>query len=204
MNTRSFSWVLLGPLALAGACAGGNMTEESAIAPMAEAEPAAAQTMTLGGGTAIEVHPGDAGSPHVKVDWMVDGANISITYGRPYLNGRVIGETVEPMADRLWRLGADEATTLLTDRDMMVGDAHLPAGEYTLWTMHMNDAFHLIINSETGQWGLDYDSSHDLAHVPMDVEELDPPAEQLTMSIGDGKLGFDWGTMRASVPIMVH
>ena len=208
MNTRILGWALLGVVALVAACGGGSIAEEPGAEPMAEAEPAAAepaaQTMVLGGGAATEVHPGQGGSPHVKVDWVVNDANISITYGRPYLKGRVVAESVEPMADRVWRLGADEATTLMAGADMMFRDSHIPAGEYTLWTMHMNDEFHLIINSETGQWGTEYDSSHDVAHVAMDVGELDSPAEQLTLSIGDGTFSFDWGAMTASVPIMVH
>ena len=199
---------LLMTCVLVVACGGGGVAEVPASATMAEPEPGAgapaAQTMMLGGGTATEVHPGQAGSPHVKVDWVVDGANISITYGRPLLKGRVVGDSVEPTADNFWRLGADEATTLVTDRDLMFSDAHLPAGEYTLWTRSMNDEFHLIINSETGQWGTAYDSSHDLHHIPMTLGELDPAAEQLTIALGDGMFKFDWGQMTASVPLMVH
>ena len=208
MNTRILGWVLTGVVALVAACGGDSTAEEPAAEPMAEAEPAAAepagQTMMLGGGTATEVHPGQAGSPHVKVDWVVNGANISITYGRPFLKGRVVGDSVEPTTYSVWRLGADEATTLVTSTDMMFRDSHIPAGEYTLWTTHMNDEFYLIINSQTGQWGTQYDSSQDVAHVAMDLGELDSPAEQLTLSIGNGTFSFDWGAMTASVPIMVH
>ena len=203
MKTLSFNWQLLGLCTLLAACGSGSMAE-----PVAEAETALmgteAQTASLGGGTATEVHPGMAGSPHVKVDWVVNGGDISITYGRPFLKGRVVGESVEPSTDKFWRLGADEATTLVTSKDMMFGDSHVPSGEYTLWTMHMNDEFHLIINTQTGQWGTQYDPAHDLAHVAMNVEELSSPTEQLTLTIGDGEFGFDWGAMRASVPIMVH
>ena len=152
----------------------------------------------------MEVHPGQGGSPHVKVDWMVDDGNISITYGRPYLKGRVVGESVEPMGDKVWRLGADESTTLVTDKDLMIGGKHVPAGEYTLWAANMGDEFHLIVNGQTGQWGTQYDASHDVHHIPMEVGELAAPADQLTIKIEDGKLGFDWGTMTASAPIMVH
>ena len=210
MNTQILGWALMGVVALVSACGGDSMAEAPAAEPMAETEPAAApaepsgQTMMLGGGTATEVHPGQAGSPHVKVDWVINGASISITYGRPFLKGRVVGDSVEPTTDSVWRLGADEATTLVAGSDMMFRDSHIPAGEYTLWTTHMNDEFHLIINSQTGQWGTQYDSSQDVAHVTMDVGELDSPAEQLTLSIGDGTFSFDWGAMTASVPIMVH
>ena len=191
-------------MVLAGACGGGEMPEaEPAPAEEAPAE-AAAPTEMLGGGQATLVHEGQGGSPHVNVEWSVGEANIAITYGRPYLRDRVVGESVEPMADSVWRLGADEATTLVTDRELMLGSATIPAGEYTLWAAHMNDEFHLIVNSETGQWGTNYNSEHDVAHVTMEVGELDPPADQLVISVTDDSLGFDWGAMTASVPLMVH
>ena len=108
------------------------------------------------------------------------------------------------MADAGWRLGADEATTLTTDTDLMLGGTHVPAGEYTLWAAHMNDEFHLIVNNETGQWGTAYNSDHDVAHIAMEIGTLDQPAEQLIISIADGTLGFDWGTMAAGVTLMAH
>ena len=189
---------------LLAACSGGGMAEtEIAETEIAESQPASDTTM-LGGGTSTEVHPGMGGSPHVKVDWALSDANISITYGRPYLNGRTVGESVEPLMDKVWRIGADEATTLMTDKDIMFGEAHIPAGEYTLWTMNMNDEFHLIINSETGQWGTAYDANHDVAHVAMDVSQLEPPAEQLVLSFDENTFGINWGQMAASVKIVIH
>jgi hypothetical protein len=213
MMRKNLSFLaLLSGLVFLAAC-GGGMPEEAAEEPMPEAAPAepepapevASSTPDMvGGGKAMEVHPGQGGSPHVQVDWMVNDANISITYGRPYLRERVVGESVEPMASMVWRLGADEATTLVTDKDLMIRDAHIPAGEYTLWAAHMGDEFHLIVNSQTGQWGTQYDASHDVAHVAMDVEELDPPADQLTLSVTSDVFGFEWGQMAASVPITIH
>jgi len=192
------------------ACGGGadvddghDMDTMETPAETPAAEPPA-DTIMLGGGRATELGVGDGGSPHVKVDWQVGGGNISITYGRPYLKDRVVGETVEPMDDRFWRLGADEATTLVTDRDLMLGGTHIPAGEYTLWTQRMGDEFHLIVNTETGQWGTAYNAEHDFAHIPMEVGELDPPADQLTLTLDADSFGFEWGQMTATVPVMVH
>lgn len=211
MNRKHLSLLtLLVAFAFAACGGGGGMAEETAADPMPEpeAEPVAEQETStpemLGGGKAMEVHPGQGGSPHVQVDWMVNDASISITYGRPYLKGRVVGESVEPMGDSVWRLGADEATTLVTDKDVMIRDTHVPAGEYTLWAAHMGDEFHLIVNSQTGQWGTQYDASHDVAHIAMDVEDMDPPAEQLTLSVMEDMFKFEWGQMSASVPITVH
>ena len=191
---------LMGMAALA-AC-GGSAPEPAETEP-APAEAAPAPEM-LGGGVLTPVHDGQAGSPHVRVDWEVDGANISVTYGRPYLRDRVVGETVEPLEGSVWRLGADEATTLVTDGDIMVGAAHVPAGEYTLWTLTTGDATELIINAETGQWGTAYDPSRDLDRTAMTVGTLDTPAEQLTLFLENRELRFEWGSMVASVPILVH
>jgi hypothetical protein len=158
----------------------------------------------LGGGTLTPVHDGDAGSPHVRVAWEVSGANISLTYGRPLLKGRVVGDDVEPLDGRVWRLGADEATTLSTDRDLMMGSAHVPAGEYTLWTVTNGDTTELIVNSQTGQWGTDYDESRDLARAEMTVSTLDTPVDQLTLHLDESELRLEWGSMAAAVPVMVH
>ena len=203
-TTRLSTRYLIATSILLAACSGGGMAESEIAEPeIAEAQPASDAT-TLGGGMSTEVHPGMGGSPHVQVDWMLSDANISITYGRPHLKGRTVGESVEPLMDKVWRLGADQATTLTTDKDMMFGEAHIPAGEYTLWTLHMNDEFLLIINSETGQWGTAHNESYDVAHVAMDVSQLDPPAEQLILSLDENTFRIDWGQITASVKIMIH
>lgn len=191
-------------------CGGGGAEEMAEHEPAAaEAappapEPAPAAAQTLGGGALTPVHDGMAGSPHVQVAWEVDGANIAITYGRPQLKDRVVGDSVEPTDGKVWRLGADEATTLSTDRDLMLGSAHVPAGEYTLWTLTTGDTTELIVNSETGQWGTAYDDSKDLARSEMTVSTLDTPAEELTLHIENSELRLEWGTLAAAVPIMVH
>ena len=161
-------------------------------------------------GRTTEIHPGDGGSPHVMTEWVMDEANISITYGRPYLKDRVVGETVEPMVGQVWRLGADEATMLKTDADLMISDTPIAAGEYTLLmlttltTPPTEDVWQLIVNRRTGQWGLDYDESQDLARIDMDLEVLPQPADQLLISIEGGRLKVEWGTARASVPLTVQ
>lgn len=212
---RAFLTPFLAFLAMtvAAACGGGgDMSDSGAMdeEPMAAEEAAADEADAggdmemIGGGNATLVHEGAGGSPHVSVQWSVGGGNITIAYGRPYLKGRVVGESVEPMADRVWRLGADEATTLTTDRDLMLGETHVPAGEYTLWTMQAGEDVHLIVNNETGQWGTAYNVDNDFAHIPMEVGALDPPAEQLVISVDEDSLGFEWGALTASVSLMVH
>ena len=182
--------MVIGLVAPAGCGGSGQDTGHDAAA--APVDPVAPVEM-LGGGALTPIHDGQAGSPHVRVAWDVSGANISITYGRPFLNGRTVGGSVEPLEGRVWRLGADEATTLTTDRDLMLGAAHVPAGEYTLWTISNGDATELIVSHETGRWGTDYNESRDLGRTPMTVGTLDTPSEQLTLHIEDSELRFEWG-----------
>ncbi|MDP6582123.1 MAG: DUF2911 domain-containing protein, partial [Vicinamibacterales bacterium] len=132
----------LGVIALVGCGGAGDTTpaDETDMPPVETASPAE----RLGGGTLTPIHDGQAGSPHVLVAWEVSGANISVAYGRPVLKGRTVGESVEPLENQVWRLGADEATTFTTDRDLMVGATHVPAGEYTLWTISNGDTTELI------------------------------------------------------------
>ena len=150
------------------------------------------------------VHPGKAGSPHVRSEWVVDGANVSIEYGRPSLKGRTPGKDIDPYDGREWRTGADEATTLKTDKPIKFGDLAVPAGTYTLYTIPTGGTWHLIVSKKTGQWGVPYPKGEDLGRVPMKAGAAPAAAEQLTITVQDtpagGTLHIDWGTTRASIP----
>jgi hypothetical protein len=171
----------------------------------------AATAMTFGSQVhaqkTTEVHPGKAGSPHVKSEWTIDGANLSIEYGRPSLKGRVPGKDIDPYEGREWRTGADEATTLVTSRALKFGNLSLPAGTYTLYTIPTGGTWHLVVSKATGQWGVPYPKGQDLGRAPMTLGKAAKPAEQLTISVEDTKAGgtlhVDWGTTRASIPFTV-
>jgi hypothetical protein len=178
-------------------------------AVLAVAMAAAALTFgtTLHAQKTTQVHPGKAGSPHVKTEWTIDGANVAIEYGRPLLKGRTPGKDVDPYEGREWRTGADEATTLTTNRALKFGTVSVPAGTYTLYTIPTGGTWHLIISKKTGQWGVPYPKGEDLARVPMTLSKPAKAADQLTISVDDtqtgGTLHIDWGTTRASVPFTV-
>lgn len=161
--------------------------------------------MTAAAQKTTQVHAGRGGSPHVKTEWTIDGAQISITYGRPYLKGRDI-KTMEP-AGQIWRIGADEATTLTTDKPLKFGTLNVPAGSYSLFAVPGEIQWQLAINKQSGQWGTDYDQKQDLGRVPMTVSKLSKPVEQVTFVIDDTPAGatlhIDWGTVRASTDFTV-
>jgi len=154
------------------------------------------------------VHEGRGGSPHDRTAWTIDGAGISITYGRPAVKGRDVYGGIVPYG-RVWRAGADEATTLVTDRALVFGDLTVPPGEYTLFAWVDDPGpWHLIVNKETGQWGTAYKASEDLGRAEMTTATLPELIEQLTYSIEDtadgGVLHIDWERTRASIPFRVQ
>ena len=165
----------------------------------------AAFVVTLGAQKTTPVHPGAAGSPHVRSEWSIDGASISIEYGRPFLKGRPESQMMPP--ERPWRTGADEATTLKTDRPLTFGALRVPVGTYTLYTVPGASEWQLIVSKSTGQGGVPYPEGQDLGRAAMKVGKTSAPVEQLTISIDDtpggGTLRIEWGSTSASLPFTI-
>jgi hypothetical protein len=162
--------------------------------------------ITVSAQKTTEVHPGKGGSPHVKTEWVIDGANISIEYGRPSLKGRP--ESKMMPAGRVWRVGADEQTTLVTNRPLKFGTLSVPAGTYGLHAMINSDTnWDLIVSKRPSGWGIPYPEGEDLGRAPMKVGKTAKPVEQLTISIDDTKQGgilrVEWGTKSATIPFTV-
>lgn len=144
-------------------------------------------------------------SPPGTATVTLNGKKITVDYSRPYLKGRKIGSEIVPYG-KVWRTGANEATTLTTEADLDIGGTSVPAGKYTLWTLPTEDNWKLIVNKQTGQWGTDYDQSQDLARIDMQKSQTQQPVEQFTMSFNKkgsdtADLILEWGTTRVSVPI---
>ena len=154
-----------------------------------------------------ELGVGGGGSPHVKTDWMIDGSNISVTYGRPALKGRTPGKDVDPYEGKEWRTGADEQTTLVTSKALKFGTLAVPAGTYGIHTIPVKGQWQLIVSKREKGWGIPYPTGTDLGRVPMTMGKVPKPGENLTISIDDtptgGTLHIDWGTTRASLPFTV-
>jgi hypothetical protein len=134
------------------------------------------------------------------------GKSITIDYSSPRLKGRSVGNEVAPYG-QVWRTGANESTTFVTSSDLTVGGTPVPAGNYTLFTIPNKDKWVLILSKKTGEWGTNYPGpSNDLARIDMKVSTLPSPVEDFTISLdktsNGGTLNLEWGTTRASVPIV--
>lgn len=138
---------------------------------------------------------------------VATGRRIYIDYGRPSMRGRRIMGGLVPYG-RVWRTGANAATTLVTDVDLELGGVAVPRGTYTLYTIPTAAGWTLIVNRQTGQWGTQYEPTRDLARIPMQVSPLRNPVEQFTIALehrraGAGTLALEWETTRATVPFRV-
>src|SRR5262249_11704899 len=120
-------------------------------------------------------------SPPGTADVTLKGKKITVDYSRPSLKGRKVGQELAPYG-KVWRTGANEATTLTTEVDLNIGGTKVPAGKYTLWTLPSEGTWKLIINKQTGQWGTKYDESQDLARIDMQKSSLPQAVEQFTIS----------------------
>lgn len=133
-------------------------------------------------------------NPRGTAEATVGGATVSIEYGRPSLNGRdMLGMAEDGM---VWRLGADQSTTLTTSGDLDFGGVAIPAGAYSLFARKSGDGWVLLVNSQSGQWGTEHDPSLDIAEIPLMVHG-GQMREQFTVVLGggggDGMVHFEWG-----------
>ena len=143
--------------------------------------------------------------PGVAQVSFADGKKITIDYSRPYAKGRKIMGGLVPYG-AVWRTGANEATLLKTDTDLVIGGTAVPAGSYTLWTLPSENSWKLIINKQTGQWGTNYDPTQDLARVDMNVSSMPQTVEQFTISLDQkgsdaAQLNLQWEKTQASVEV---
>jgi hypothetical protein len=154
----------------------------------------------------VSTKMGGGGSAHETVEWAVGAAKVTVTYGRPSLKGRPLAKIDSAFENtgKVWRTGADEATTLTTDKTLMIGSLMIPAGTYTLYTIPGATTWKLAVSKQTGQWGTEYNADRDLGRTDLKVEALPKPAEQVTISLANNTFTIDWGTTRASAPLMVH
>jgi hypothetical protein len=140
-------------------------------------------------------------SPRDTARATIAGTRVLVDYGRPSMRGRTIFGNVVPY-NTVWRTGANEATTLVVDHDVMLGATKVPAGEYTLFSVSTPDAWTLIVSKKTKEWGTDYDSTADFARIPLETAKTGSPVERFTISLDpDGTLSFAWATRVGTVSV---
>lgn len=124
----------------------------------------------------------------------IAGVKIAIDYGRPVAAGREIWGALVPY-DKVWRTGADEATTISFDKNVVIEGKPLAAGTYSLFTIPGRERWTVIFNKTAEQWGAyKYDAAQDALRV-----EVAPAAHEavdtLTFAVTGTKIVLTWGTV---------
>lgn len=130
-----------------------------------------------------------------------------VIYSRPQKNNRtVFGELVE--YNKVWRMGANEATEIEFYRDVKIGGKKILKGKYTLYAIVTPTEWTMILNKETDTWGaFKYDQKKDVVRLPIPIQQTTEPADAFTVffekKINGINLNIAWDTVLASLPIML-
>lgn len=135
--------------------------------------------------------------PRGMSEITLNDTTLSVEYGRPALQGRdMLGKA--PVGT-VWRLGADQSTTMSVSGSVVFGNMVASKGDYSLFLKRTSDTqWSLVVNTETGQWGTQHDADKDILGIPLKWEKLDEPVEELTIDLTretdeTGILSIAWG-----------
>ncbi|WP_437919112.1 DUF2911 domain-containing protein [Sphingobacterium sp. LRF_L2] len=130
-----------------------------------------------------------------------DGVTIDIHYSKPSLKGREIGVDIAPVG-KVWRTGANEATTIEVNKNVTVQGKALTAGKYSLYSIPGEQKSTVIFNKVWNQWGTKYDQSQDALRVEVENKQSTSSQEQFTILVTpEGLVSLNWGTY--TVPFQI-
>jgi len=148
-------------------------------------------------------------SPEEEAVFNQGDLSIKVFYNRPYKKGREIFGALVPYG-KVWRTGANEATTFETSKDLSIDGKVLKKGKYTLWTIPGQETWTVIFNSEHGQWGVNSsgeanrDESRDVLTVDVHRVQQEREFEQFTIAfekVGEeAEMVLIWDKTLVSVP----
>jgi len=145
-------------------------------------------------------------SPPETAKGKVGGANITIDYSSPAVKGRTIWGSLVPW-DKVWRAGANEATIFTTDKAIKVGGKDLAAGKYSLFAIPNDKEWTIILNSQTGQWGIkdngdaNRDPAKDVLTIKVKPNKVSGMKERLTYTINSKGFVLAWEKFEVPVGI---
>ncbi|KQS92418.1 DUF2911 domain-containing protein [Chryseobacterium sp. Leaf394] len=141
-------------------------------------------------------------SPPMTATGKVKDANITIAYNSPSVKGRTIWGDLVPY-DKVWRAGANDATTFETSKDITVQGKKLPAGKYSFFLVpKASGTWTAVFNKESKQWGAyKYEESKDALRVDVKTKALKTAQESLVYKVNSNGFTMDWD--KISVPVEI-
>jgi len=151
-----------------------------------------------------------APSPKAMVSQVVGVTEITVEYSSPGVKGREIFGDLVPYG-QLWRTGANKATAITFENDVMLAEENVPAGSYSVFTIPYEDGkLAFILNTETELWGTgDRDNAKDKVTLELQHTKAKESRERLQFTFenttnNSTDLVFAWGKHRFTVPIKTY
>ena len=139
-----------------------------------------------------------AQSPASTAAGKIGNANITINYGSPSVKGRAIWGELVPYG-KVWRTGANKATTFETDADITVEGQPLKKGKYALFTLPEKNEWTIIFNKTTDQWGaFNYKQDDDVLRVKVKPSAVNELTEALKFEVTKGGVTMKWEKLALS------
>ncbi len=149
-------------------------------------------------------------SPAAVVQQQVGLANVRISYARPSLRGRkMLGKESIPFG-KVWRLGANQVTTIELNDDLMIEGKPLAKGKYALFAIPDSLDWTIVINSDPNQWGAySYKEAKDVMRIKVKANKLAQAQETMSMQFEDitpttASLVFSWENTQFKVAFVHH
>ena len=151
-------------------------------------------------------------SPPDQESLTSGGMTVTVSYSRPSVRGRLIfgpkdQDALQPYGE-YWRLGANEATEISFNRDVLFNGSPVTAGTYRMYAIPGESSFEIVLNTEVGQSGSNEpDPDNDVLRTKVQTQKTGSPVEQFTISLapsGEGmQMIFEWSDTRFVVPLKV-
>ena len=139
-------------------------------------------------------------SPAETATGKIGDATVTVNYSSPAVKGRNIWGGLVPYG-QVWRSGANEATTVTFDKDVMVEGKPLTAGTYSFYTLPGEDQWTVIFNKTAKQWGTQYDEKEDALRVTVKPVKSKTMNERLKYNVTGKGLVLQWENMEVPIAI---
>ncbi len=149
-------------------------------------------------------------SPKDTIEFKLNDLKLKVFYNRPSKKGRHVFGALVPF-NKVWRTGANEATTFETNKPLKIGNDSLQAGKYTLWTIPNDTIWNVIFNKKLYRWGVDMEMkpmrepAFDAVNILVSVEQIKNTVEQFTISFDNStdnlSLTMAWDDIKVNVPL---
>ena len=148
-------------------------------------------------------------SPEAVAETTNNGVQVKVTYSKPGKKGRLLFGREQDKAlspyGKVWRTGANEATLIELGEGLSIGGKPVKAGTYSLYSVPGQSTWKIILNSEVGQWGTEYNDGKDVLNVEVPIRIRPTVQELFTIYFEDIPGGVNmilsWDQTEALVPI---